>query len=115
VKIMWAELTFMQILWMMWTLNLFDVMITQCGVRHHGLQEDNLFLAPIIKTLGWAWFAVLKVGAVSWLFLYLQIVFLTVKQFRPFAWISAILAFILLGFGCIWNARLVLKQRGAAR
>jgi len=93
---MWAELTFIQILWMMWTLNLFDVMITQCGVRHHGLREENLLLAPIIKTLGWAWFAVLKVGAVSWLHLYLLVIFIVVKPFRPYAWISAILAFVLL-------------------
>jgi len=108
---MWDELIFLNLLWAMWSLNLFDVMITQCGVRHHGLSEDNLFLASMIKTVGWAWFAVLKVGVVSWLHIYLMSIFIWAKPFRPFAWLAATLAFLLLVAGCVWNSHLVLKQR----
>jgi len=104
----WQELVFVNLLWIMWALNIFDHLVTELGIRHHGLREDNLFLSSLIKTTGWGWFAVFKVAAVSWLHIYLMLIFLSVPPFRPFAWIAVILASVLLGFGCAWNIRQLL-------
>jgi len=105
---MLQELVFVNLLWVMWALNIFDLLITELGIRHHGLREDNLFLSSLIGKVGWGWFAVLKVAAVSWLHVYLMIIFLEIPRFRPFAWLAVILATVLLGFGCAWNIRLLL-------
>jgi len=99
---------------MMWVVNLVDVLITERGLRSCGLLEGNLFLSWLMKRLGWGWFPVLKVGVVSWLLLCLFAMY-EIEPFQPFAWISAILALILLLLGCLWNIRLVLAASRSYR
>jgi uncharacterized membrane protein len=103
---MFPELAFLNLLWVMWILNLVDAWITERGVRLQGYREDNMLLSSLVRTLGWGWFVTLKLAAVSWLFLYLFMVS-EIRAFRPFAWISAILAAAILAVACMWNAYLV--------
>lgn len=108
---MWAELIFLNLLWAMWSLNLFDVFITQCGIRHHGMSETNFFAVRFIEIVGWPWFALIKVGAVSWLHVFLLSIFVWVPSFRSHAWFAAIVAFTVLLVACLWNSYLVLSER----
>jgi len=75
-----------------------------CSCHHLRKQNDDNPLPDSTKE----GFAILNVAAVSWLHVYLMVIFLEIPPFRLFAWLAVILATVLLGFGCAWNIRLLL-------